>query len=376
MKKRGNTGQFFIVSISFSTVILLVMGAYIACTDEEQTRNVSAAPEDMSYEKIGVARSPMRPKHDPMEYFTTGAFFRDHVTDAGSADVASAVYIGESSVKPLPKGEPGGRVIGRGKDIQGVFRLVRIHHDLSDWWADQSSLVALTNWLNTQTKIKTDMSVEGGAVRLTDPKLSKAPLVFFTGHDPYHVKSRSLMRGGAPFRTTLSEPEREALRKYLIEDGGFIFFDECAVITRFKAITKLFLAQLRQTMPEYSVDRIPNDHEIYHNYYNMEGGPPAGFDVSWWGTYPPRRNFLTGITIADHLGVLVCERDYMCSMDSVDLPRSRIVPYNPGVFRFCTNVVVYALTHGGISDYSQYMPEDRPTDEISTDDPVLVPPLK
>jgi hypothetical protein len=37
---------------------------------------------------------------------------------------------------------------------------------------------------------------------------------------------------------------------------------------------------------------------------------------------------------------------------------------------------VYALTHGGISDYSHYVPEDRTTDEISTDDPLTVPPIE
>ena len=126
------------------------------------------------------------------------------VADTGLADVAKAVTLGKVAVAPLPKGEPGGRVIGRGKDIQGVFRLVRIHHDLADWWADQSSMVALTEWLNSQTKIKTDMNVEGGSLRLTDPKLSKAPLVFFTGHDPNHVRSRNLARG-APLRTTMSQ---------------------------------------------------------------------------------------------------------------------------------------------------------------------------
>ena len=181
------------------------------------------------------------------------------------------------------------------------------------------------------------------------------------------------MRGGRP-RRSLPKPEREALRKYLVEDGGFIFFDDCGIIAPTRAITKLFLAQLRQAMPEYRVDRIPNDHEIYNNYYDI-GGPPTGFDIFWWGTHPPRRNFLEGITIADHLGVLVCERDYMCSMETISLP-GRSVPYNPGVYRFCTNVVVYALTHGGISDYSRYVPEDGTTDEVSTDDPISVPTLK
>jgi hypothetical protein len=292
------------------------------------------------------------------------------VADPGLADVAKAVTIGKVAVAPLPKGEPGGRVIGRGKDIQGVFRLVRIHHDLADWWADQSSLVAVTEWLNTQTKIKTDMNVEGGSIRMTDPKLSKAPLVFFTGHDPSHVRSRNLARG-APLKSRLSEQEKDGMRKYLIEDGGFIYFDDCGVNAPAQAFLRLTLAQLRYAMPEYSVDRIPNDHLIYNNYYDM-GGPPVGFDIFWWGTHPPKRNFLEGIEVGDHLAVMVVRRDYMCAMESVSLP-TRTVHYSPGVYRFTTNVIVYSLTHGGISDYSHYIPDDTAATEISTDAPTLVP---
>jgi hypothetical protein len=193
--------------------------------------------------------------------------------------------------------------------------------------------------------------VEGGAVRLTDPKLSKAPLVFLTGHDPSLVKSRRLGRG--PISYTLSEEERNAMRRYLIEDGGFIFFDDCGVNAPSQTFTRSVLAHLRCAMPEYSVDRIPNDHEIYRNYYDFSG-PPVGFDIFWWGTHPPKRNYLEGITVGDHLGALICRRDYMCAMESVSLP-TRAVHHSPGVYRFCTNVVVYALTHGGISDYSGYV---------------------
>ena len=50
----------------------------------------------------------------------------------------------------------------------------------------------------------------------------------------------------------------------------------------------------------------------------------------------------------DKLSVIVVRRDYMCAA----------VQYSPGVYRFMTNVVVYALTHGSISDYSGYVPED------------------
>jgi uncharacterized protein DUF4159 len=316
--------------------------------------------------QVRVARAPVKPKGLTM-------IKNISVADTGLADVAAAVTIGKVAVAPLPKGEPGGTVIGRGKDIQGVFRLVRVQHDLGDWWADQSALVALMEWLNTQTKIKTDMNVEGGAVRLTDPKLSKAPLVFFTGHDPSWVRSHNLGRG-APIRSRLSEQERDGMRRYLVEDGGFMYFDDCGVNAPAEAFIRLTLSQLRYVLPEHTVDRIPNDHEIYTNYYDM-GGPPVGFDIFWWGTHPPKRNFLEGVSVDDHLATLVCRRDYMCAMESVSLP-TRSVHYSPGVYRFSTNIVVYSLTHGGISDYSKYVPEDTVTDRISIDTPTLVPTLE
>ena len=46
----------------------------------------------------------------------------------------------------------------------------------------------------------------------------------------------------------------------------------------------------------------------------------------------------------------------MCAMETVSYP-TRSVHYSPSVYRFMTNVVVYALTHGSISDYSGYVPE-------------------
>ena len=82
-----------------------------------------------------------------------------------------------------------------------------------------------------------------------------------------------------------------------------------------------------------------------------------GFDIFWWGTRPPKRNYLEGFSVGEKLSVLVVRRDYMCAMESVSLP-TRSVHYSPGVYRFMTNVVVYALTSGGISDYSRYVPQE------------------
>jgi hypothetical protein len=274
------------------------------------------------------------------------------------ADVVKNIGLGDAVVAPLEKGEPGGTVIGSGKDIQGVFRFTRLRHTLSDWWADASSLNALAKWLNERTKIKTDMNVEGGAVKLTDANVMKCPLLFATGHDPSMVRSRNLMRqgGGGKLDNRFSEAEAKAMRKYLRERGGFMVFDDCGVNAPAQAMIRLFLAQLRDILPEYQVERIQNDHEVYNNFYEM-GGPPIGFDIFWWSTHPPKRNYLEGISVDEKLSVLVVRRDYMCAMESVSLP-TRSVHYSPGVYRFMTNVAVYSLTHGQIADYGGWKPED------------------
>jgi hypothetical protein len=273
--------------------------------------------------------------------------------------VVENITLGNVEVPPLPRGEPGGRVIGKGRDIRGVFRFTRVRHSLSDWWADASSLNAFSKWLNERTKIQTDMNVEGGALKLTDANLMKAPMLFMTGHDPSLTRSKNLMSrkyGGGKLDTRFSETEAAALRRYLVDRGGVLAFDDCGVNAPQQAMIRLFLAQMRYVMPEYQIERIANDHEIYNNFYEM-GGPPVGFDLYWWGTRPGRRNFLEGVAVGDKLSVLVFRRDYMCAMESVSLP-TRSVKYSPGVYRFMTNVAVYALTHGEISDYSGYIPED------------------
>ena len=351
----------YVPSIKFSQHILSKWIAFL----RPETSELFTTPKKRFVARI--AKGNMKPRNL--------SIIKDiAIAETGAENLAQTITLGKNQVPSLPKGDPGGYAIGRGKDIEGVLRFARIKHNLADWWADQRSLIALIEWMNTQTKIKTDMNIEGGAsLMLTDPKLSKAPLVFFTGHDPANVRSRNLMQG-APLKGRLTVEEKNGMRKYLIEDGGFIFFDDCGVNAPAQEFLRLFLAQLRYAMPEYSVNRIPNNHEIYNNYYEM-GGPPIGYDIFWWGTHPPKRNYLEGITVDDHLGVVVCRRDYMCATETVSLP-SKPVYYSPGVLRFFTNMAIYALTHGGISDYSHYIPDNKIADRIPSKVPVLIPELR
>ena len=122
-------------------------------------------------------------------------------------------------------------------------------------------------------------------------------------------------------RWIAGSPKTEAanMRRYFVEKGGFLVFDDCGVNAPAQAMIRLFLAQMRYVMPEYQIERIPNDHEVYDNFYEM-GGPPVGFDIFWWGTRPPKRNYLEGISVGEKLSVIVVRRDYMCAMEVCQSP--------------------------------------------------------
>ncbi|MBT5536909.1 hypothetical protein HOK31_27845, partial [Candidatus Poribacteria bacterium] len=122
----------------------------------------------------------------------SGISLLDHVGVAldGMGDMPYAVTIGTPDVLPLVKGEPGGRVVGRGRDIKGVLRFVRLRHNLADWWMNGSALRGLTKWLNAKTGIRADMHSAGGAMEISDTGWLKSPIVWMTGHDPAVVTLR------------------------------------------------------------------------------------------------------------------------------------------------------------------------------------------
>lgn len=301
-------------------------------------------------------------------------------TNAADLEAALKDFVEEISlqserqlVSPLPKGEPGGRVIGKGKEIAGVFRFVRLKHPFSDWWDDPTSIAGIANWLNEHTQIRTDLNVEGGPVTFTDANLMKSPLVIMTGHDPALIRQRGT--GGMPtpgFRRKLTTSEKIALRKYLIDRGGMLFSDDCGHNSVNYPFTRIVVSVLRSVLPEYPVRRIPNDHEIYNCYYRL-GGPPQGANIFWiHGPRGPTPKQLKGIFIDERIAVLLSQRDYLCAAETVNVHSGKINRQFP-VYRFLVNVVVYALTHGGISDYSNYVPVQDDTVKLPKRPPSAVP---
>ena len=117
-----------------------------------------------------------------------------------------------------------------------------------DWYSDRTSLPNWLRALNQRTDIRAARDQE--VVRLTDRTLYQYPMIYMTGHG----------------NIRLTEAEVTALRTYLTS-GGFLYADDNY------GMDESFRRELARVFPEASLQLLPNDHPIYHCYYDLPGLP-------------------------------------------------------------------------------------------------------
>ena len=201
------------------------------------------------------------------------------------------------------------------------------------------------------------------------------------------VKLQNGLLGNAIWKTQGDRPsfgytDREAqrIREYIINRGGFIYMPAHG---NTEAALRPAMRVLRQILPEYQLTTIPQDHEIYRSFYALNG--PLRFPVRkigntilHHGTYSQLR----GVFIDDRLAVLVDTEAMIHVMDgAVQKPffgiyqdRNKILDeFAPAAARQLVNIVVYAVTHGNISDYSNYIPEAALTGDGTNSIPEKAP---
>ena len=110
--------------------------------------------------------------------------------------------------------------------------------------------------------------------------------------------------------------------------------------------------------PEYPLEIIPLDHEIYRIHYHLTKLPTGG-DVFWGNennAQPTQFRFQKGITIDNRLAVVYNRKDYLCAMETAEIESRTMLRLrrSPDVYRFMTNLLVYALKYGGNTDRSSY----------------------
>ncbi len=106
---------------------------------------------------------------------------------------------------------------------------------------------------------------------------------------------------------------------------------------------------LRRILPEYQPAPIPDEHPIYNAYYPLNSPKRNHVEALRDTTLDsgPRVQ-LEGIRIDNRIAVLVDTEGMMRAIDS-GIQR-------PYLVRHLINIVVYAITHGQISDYRKYVP--------------------
>lgn len=278
--------------------------------------------------------------------------FLDGSLPTGGLDGGADITL-RHSVK-IPKEKLGGVLEGTGNEIRGHIRLIRLKHSLSDWWQDPTAIPSLIKWLEERTPIRADMDFAGGALQLTDPQIMDAPLIIMTGHDKDITVGRGLAKDG-PLQAGFTPEERAALREYIVEKGGMLFFDDCGFNGLFAHIVA---DELRAIFPEYPLEILPHDHEIYSIHYHLPK-PPTGGDVFWGNennAQPTQFRFQKGITIDKRLAVVYNRKDYMCAMETAEIESRTMLRLrrSTDVYRFMSNLLIYALKYGGNTNRTQY----------------------
>ena len=237
--------------------------------------------------------------------------------------------------------------------VRGHIRLIRLKHAMSDWWQDPTAIPSLIKWLREHVPtITADMRYAGGALSLTDEDILKAPLLIMTGHDQAMSGSYQRLAEHNSQASGFSSEERAALRKYILNYNGMLFFDYCGDGGNEKSFATLVETELRTVFPEYPLTTLNTRDEIFQCYFKLERTPVGG--STFWGTnYKGGNNkwqHIKGISVPgrlgkDRLAIVFCPLDYLCSMETaeVDSRAPLSARSSTDVYRFMTNMFVYQM---------------------------------
>ncbi len=175
-------------------------------------------------------------------------------------------------------------------------------------------------------------------VKFTDPKLYKLPFIY--------IQASSIWE--------LDDIENEALGEYF-KRGGFAYCQDSYYGKGGPSdicLRNLLRKALKNSNLKF--EKIPNDHYLYHCYFDFESGPPPGADAfhpefSQWKTEPPPYNYLEAVYVGDRMVAIMSNKDMGDGWHAVatgDDGTFSGVNLEP-VQKFATNLVVFVLTQKG-----------------------------
>ena len=178
----------------------------------------------------------------------------------------------------------------------------------SDWSPDRSDIDHLVTYINSAKNEDghkfSDQPSGWQVVTLRAPlvDLLDAPILYFNGH----------------VFPKFTDAERKKLREF-VEQGGTILAEACCSKPEFTAGFHDFI---KQTWPEYVVDRLADDHPIFNSFFKI--------NKNAWD--------LEGVQVGCRTGVIFAPKDLSCLWEQRD-PK---LPQTTPAFMLGANIAAYA----------------------------------
>ena len=190
-------------------------------------------------------------------------------------------------------------------------------------------LMNLKEAMNKWTKIQTNLDRH---IMLSSEKLMQMPFVYVTCKGNFD----------------LTETEKKNVKRYF-ENGGFMVVENSNPFSNTSgggggALKKM----IRDTLPNARFEPIPNNHPLYHCFFDFKDGPPQGAELTGRNrdadpnsnTLQPKKIFyLEGVWYKGRLAALYSDKGYIIKWnDSAD---------NEPQLKMGINMIVFALTQQG-----------------------------
>jgi hypothetical protein len=226
------------------------------------------------------------------------------------------------------------------RQIKGYFHFIRVYASSVLARAGRmnefpETLINLVKKLNEWTGIRADM---GRSIPFSSEEIFKVPFIYFDF-------------GAWGFEDRLTPGEASRLGEYVLrgglymaEDGGVGIGSACDKAAR-ATIEDALAAVNRPKGRFWSFVKIPNDHPIYHCFFEFADGPPVGADYFNYpestlkGPYP----WLEGVFMDGRLTAIMSNKAYQDVWG-----RNPGVPGDPTrCFQMGVNIIIFALTQEG-----------------------------
>ena len=201
------------------------------------------------------------------------------------------------------------------------FVFTRVRYDSGDWWVDERMPANVLDSLLQYTTLTVEP--EERVVALADPAVLHAPLLYLAGHR----------------LVEFDRQERLHLERY-VTGGGLLFVDDCNHDID-GLFAKSFERQVAEVFGETALQKLPNDHPLYHAFFHFDDGPPTtSFELNGWGD-DIVHDYLQAVVVDGRIGLLYSNKDYGCEWD-YDWRNKRWLAQDNT--KFAVNVVMHALT--------------------------------